>query len=90
MCLTCGCMDAHAKMGDSNITYEDLKKAADENGRSVDETFVIVERTKAKDHDEHPGEYRAGTAAWDSLQACRRGAPARAPVSRTRGPRPPR
>ena len=33
MCLTCGCMDAHLEMGEANITYEDLKRAADENGR---------------------------------------------------------
>ena len=35
MCLTCGCMDAHLEMGESNITYGDVKKAADENGRTV-------------------------------------------------------
>jgi len=32
MCLTCGCMDAHLEMGESNITFEDIKRAADENG----------------------------------------------------------
>ena len=48
MCLTCGCMDAHLEMGESNITYEDIKKAADENGRSVAETLDIMERTEAK------------------------------------------
>ena len=32
MCLTCGCMDAHREMGEANITYEDIKRAADENG----------------------------------------------------------
>jgi hypothetical protein len=57
MCLTCGCMDAHLEMGEANITYEDVKKAADENGRSVAETFDILERTKAKDRAEHPDEY---------------------------------
>src|SRR5207249_2426477 len=49
MCLTCGCMDAHLEMGEANITYEDVKRAADENGRSVTETFEIMDRTKAKD-----------------------------------------
>ena len=49
MCLTCGCMDAHLEMGESNITYEDIKRAADENGRSVAETLDIMERTEAKD-----------------------------------------
>lgn len=61
MCLTCGCMDAHLEMGESNITYEDVKRAADENGRSVSETFEIIDRTKAKDQQEHPQEY--GTPA---------------------------
>jgi len=59
MCLTCGCMDAHLQMGRSNIMYEDLKAAADENGRSVAETIDIMERTIAKDRGEHPPEYKA-------------------------------
>ncbi len=57
MCLTCGCMDAHLEMGEANITYDDIKKAADENGRSVAETLDIVERTVAKDRGEHAEEY---------------------------------
>lgn len=57
MCLTCGCMDAHLEMGKSNITYEDVKRAADENGRSVAETVEIIDRTKAKDEKEHSQEY---------------------------------
>jgi hypothetical protein len=57
MCLTCGCMDAHLEMGKSNITYEDVKRAADENGRSVAETLDIIDRTKAKDAKDHPQEY---------------------------------
>lgn len=57
MCLTCGCMQAHLEMGESNITYEDLKRAADENGRSVAETIAIMEKTEAKDRDEHADEY---------------------------------
>jgi hypothetical protein len=57
MCLTCGCMDAHLEMGESNITYEDVKRAADENGRTVAETLDIVTRTAAKDRDRHPKEY---------------------------------
>ncbi len=57
MCLTCGCMDAHLEMGEANITYEDVKRAADENGRSVAETLDIMERTKAKDREQHPNEY---------------------------------
>ncbi len=61
MCLTCGCMDAHLEMGESNITYEDVKRAADENGRTVAETLDIMERTKAKDRHAHPKEYGART-----------------------------
>ena len=57
MCLTCGCMQAHLEMGEHNITYEDLKRAADENGRSVAETISIMERTEEKDRGEHPPEY---------------------------------
>jgi hypothetical protein len=61
MCLTCGCMDAHREMGAENITYEDLKMAADANGRSVEETLGIWDRTAQKDRDEHPQEYQAPT-----------------------------
>jgi hypothetical protein len=50
-------MDAHLEMGESNITYEDIKRAADENGRSVAETLDIMERTKAKDREQHGKEY---------------------------------
>lgn len=57
MCLTCGCMDAHLKMGEANITYEDVKAAADENGRSVDETLDIIKRTSDKDRGDHPQGY---------------------------------
>lgn len=57
MCLTCGCMDAHLQMGSSNIRYEDVKAAADENGRSVAETLEIIERTVAKDRGDHAQEY---------------------------------
>ncbi len=58
MCLTCGCMHAHLEMGQHNIRYEDLKAAADENGRSVAETLDIMDRTVAKDRGEHAPEYQ--------------------------------
>ena len=61
MCLTCGCMDAHLEMGSSNITYQDVKAAADENGRTVAETLAIVDRTVAKDRGEHAQEYDPGS-----------------------------
>jgi len=58
MCLTCGCMDAHLEMGSNNIRYEDLKAAADENGRSVAETLEIWQRTLDKDRGDHVEEYQ--------------------------------
>lgn len=57
MCLTCGCMDAHLEMGKSNIRYEDIKAAADENGNSVEETIDIMERTIEIDRESHAQEY---------------------------------
>ncbi len=61
MCLTCGCMQAHLEMGEHNIRYEDVKAAADENGKSVAETLDIIERTVAIDRDEHAEEYATGS-----------------------------
>lgn len=63
MCLTCGCGDAHLEMGERTITYEDIKAAADENGRSVAETLDTMEQTKAKDRRSHPQEYGAPVEA---------------------------
>ncbi len=57
MCLTCGCMDAHLEMGEHNIRFEDLKAAADENGKSVAETIETIDRTIAKDRGQHASEY---------------------------------
>lgn len=59
MCLTCGCMDAHKVMGD-NVTYEDLKRIADGNGKDVEETLEIVARTAEIDRQEHEREYSEG------------------------------
>jgi hypothetical protein len=59
MCLTCGCMDAHLEMGESNITYEDMKRAADENGRTVQETLDILAKTVEEDRSDHAKEYAA-------------------------------
>jgi hypothetical protein len=56
-------MDAHKEMGENNIRYEDLKRAADENGRSVAETVDIWDRTMAKDRAEHSDEYANESAA---------------------------
>ena len=57
MCLTCECMDAHLEIGQHNIRYEDVKAAADENGRTVAETIAIMDRTMAKDRQDHAEEY---------------------------------
>lgn len=65
MCLTCGCKQAHKVMGD-NITYEDLKRIADGNGRSVDETLDIVSQTAGIDRGEHKQEYVGTSASSDS------------------------
>jgi hypothetical protein len=50
-------MDAHLEMGEKNVRYEDIAAAAEENGRSVAETFDIVEKTIARDRNDHPQEY---------------------------------
>jgi hypothetical protein len=50
-------MDAHLEMSDTDIRYEDIAAAAERNGRSVAETMDIVERTIAKDRNDHPQEY---------------------------------
>ena len=56
MCLTCGCMQAHLEMGD-NVTYEDLKRMADGNGKTVEETLDTIRRTADMDRRDHPMEY---------------------------------
>ncbi len=62
MCLTCGCMDAHREMGESNVTYEDIERAAKENGTTVAATFKTIDATVAKDRGEHANEYQSDRA----------------------------
>jgi hypothetical protein len=50
-------MQAHLEMGAHNIVYEDVQRAAEENGRSVDETLEIMARTAGIDRGDHPAEY---------------------------------
>jgi hypothetical protein len=59
MCLNCGCMRAHDDMGKPgvNITYETVKRAADANGKTVEETLQTIARTADKDRGDHPAEY---------------------------------
>ena len=65
MCLNCGCMQAHDDMGKPgvNITYEDVKKAADANGSTVEEQLATIVRTSSKDRVDHPDEYRTPSRA---------------------------
>ena len=64
MCLNCGCMRAHDEMGKpgTNITYEDVKRAADANTMSIEATLAMIARTSDKDRSDHPAEYGAGAA----------------------------
>ena len=62
MCLTCGCMQAHLEMGD-NVTYEDLKRIADGNGKTVQETLDTISRTADVDREDHAQEYVEPAAA---------------------------
>lgn len=53
-------MRAHDEMGKPgvNITYEDVKKAADANGMTADEALAMIARTADNDRAEHPAEYQ--------------------------------
>jgi hypothetical protein len=63
MCLTCGCMQAHKVMTDADITYEDAKKAADQNGVTVDQILETISKTADTDRLEPAAECtKAGTA----------------------------
>lgn len=44
MCMSCGCMDPDTEKTDQ-ITYKDLKRAADAQGMSVDEVVANINRT---------------------------------------------
>jgi hypothetical protein len=59
MCLNCGCMAAHNDMGKPgvNITYEDVKAAADANRMTVEATLATIAKTADKDRHDHPTEY---------------------------------
>ncbi len=59
MCLNCGCLRAHDDMGKPgiNITYEDVNRAADANGMTVEESLAMITRTSDKDRADHPVEY---------------------------------
>lgn len=63
MCLTCGCGEAHKPMGTSNVTYEDIRDAAVENGKTVDDTLRMMASTAAADRLDHLEEY---DRPWDT------------------------
>lgn len=49
MCLTCGCGEPHDDHGDAaNITYEELKKAADAAEISLDDAVKNIQETVQK------------------------------------------
>jgi hypothetical protein len=50
-------MQAHLEMGRNNITYEDVKAAADENGNTVAKTLEIIQQTVDQDKGQHAQEY---------------------------------
>ena len=56
MCLTCGCGDAHRRMG-KNVTYEDIRDIAVESGQKVDDTLNILATTAMADRADHHEEY---------------------------------
>jgi len=53
-------MRAHDDMGKPgvNLVYDDIKKAAEANGKTVDETLETIAKTAAKDRGDHPAEYK--------------------------------
>lgn len=64
MCLNCGCHMAHEDHGNpSNITYEDVKAAADANGMGVAESLVMMLETAEEDRRQHDNEYETGEHA---------------------------
>lgn len=54
-------MRAHDDMGkpDINITYEDIRRAAEANGITVMQTLENFAKTTEKDRSDHPEEYAA-------------------------------
>jgi uncharacterized protein (DUF111 family) len=44
---------------EANITFEDIKRAADANKMSVRQVLDNIQKTAQKDQSEHPQEYAA-------------------------------
>jgi hypothetical protein len=60
-------MQAHKEMTEADVTYEDVKQAADENGTTVDQVLATITRTADKDRGEHPAEYATAHASPSPL-----------------------
>lgn len=61
MCLNCGCHKAHDDHGNrANITYEDVKAAAEANDMGVAESLVMMLETAEEDRLDHRAEYETG------------------------------
>ncbi|MBA3778707.1 MAG: hypothetical protein H0X16_05320 [Chloroflexi bacterium] len=72
MCLNCGCHKAHDDHGDpANITYEELKGAADANGMGTAESLRMMLKTAEEDRVEHVDEYETGSHAISSAEGSR-------------------
>lgn len=52
MCLTCGCGEPHKEMGEDNITYDDIKRAASANGMTIGETVDKLQTAVQVERDE--------------------------------------
>lgn len=66
MCLNCGCQMAHDDhRNESNITYEDVKRAAQANKMGVAESLRMTLLT-AEDRVQHRDEYETGEHAITS------------------------
>jgi hypothetical protein len=64
MCLNCGCHKAHEDHGNAaNITYEDVKKAAEANDMGVAESIAMMLETAEEDRVGHSQEYETGEHA---------------------------
>jgi hypothetical protein len=64
MCLNCGCHKAHDDHGNpANITYDDVKKAAEANGMGVAASIAMMLETAEEDRVSHRDEYETGEHA---------------------------